>query len=222
MNTQLKRRLFVVTGIIVVVLAVVLAIVASTAGYQTIQLAQALEPSQRDSRVQVSGMVVTDSYSIDDTTLTFAIYDPEGDPKAQLIVVYDGGVSATFGNKVTAICTGRINAEGILECSELVTKCPSKYESATDALSVSQLMSYGSSVEGKPLKIFGLVKSGSLGTVNDAERLVLVDEASSEELSIVFLGALPDTIVEGTNVVITGSINSGGQFEATDIAIREE
>lgn len=222
MNTQLKRRLFVVSGVIVVVLIVVLAIVAGSAGYQSVNVAQALESSQRDTRVQVSGQVVTDSYSIDGTTLSFAIYDPEGNPKDQLSVIYDGGVSATFGNQVTAICTGRINNEGVLECTELVTKCPSKYETATDALSVSQLIGYGTSIEGKPLKVTGAVKTGSLGSVDQDERFILLDEVTDEGLPVLFSGALPDSIGDNTVLVVTGSLNSNGQLEATDVAIREE
>lgn len=222
MNTQIKRRLIVVTGIIVVVLVVVLAIVGGATGYTTLTVAEALEPEQRENRVQVSGTVVDDSYTLDGNILNFAIYDPEGDVKQQLKVQYDGGVSATFGNQVTAICTGTINTEGILVCSELVTKCPSKYESATDALSVSQLIGYGDSVEGKPVKITGSVKPGSLGTVEDGERLILLDEVSEAELSIEFQGALSEEIADNSVLVITGAINKEGAFEATDIALREE
>jgi len=210
-----------VSGIIVVVLVIVLAIAASTAGYRTISIAQALEPENRNSRVQVSGQVVTDSYTIEGNTLRFAIFDPDGNHKDHLKVVYEGGISATFGNQVTAICTGLINNEGILECSELVTKCPSKYETATDALTVSQLLSYSSTIEGKPLKITGVVKPGSLGTIQDSERLILQDEASGAEIPIVFANALPDDLGDNSVLVVTGALNHTGQFEATDIALRE-
>lgn len=222
MNTKLKRRVMVVSGVVIIVLITVLAVVAGTAGYRSVSVAEALEPEQQGARVQVSGQVVTDSYAIEGTTLSFSLYDPEGDPKAQLPVIYDGGVSATFGNQVTAICTGVINGEGVLECSELVTKCPSKYETATDALSVSQLVSYGKTVEGKPLKVTGEVKPESLGSVDQDERLVLLDEVSGEELPVIFTGALPDGIDDTSVLVATGSLDSNGRFEATDIAIREE
>ena len=222
MNTRLKRRLLVVSGVIAVVLLVVFAIVASTTGYQTVSVAQALNPDQRDTRVQVSGQVVTDSYSIEGTTLSFAIFDPEGNPREHLSVIYEGGISATFGNQVTAICTGKINAEGVLECSELVTKCPSKYETATNALSVSQILGYNTSIEGKPLKITGLVKPESLASVDEAARLVLMDGTTQDELPIHYTGALPDTITNNTKLVVTGSLNSDGLFVATDIALSEE
>ncbi len=78
---------------------------------------------------------------------------------------YDGAASSTFGNGVTAICTGKIvEGEGGLElvCSELVTKCPSKYESATDALSVTNLLDYGDSIINTTVKLKGTVKAGTL------------------------------------------------------------
>lgn len=222
MNTQIKRRLIVVTGIIVIVLAIVVALVAGTTGYTTLSVADALEPDQREKRVQVTGNVVNDSYTLEDDVLTFSIYDTEGDPKKHLTVEYSGGVSATFGNQVTAICTGTLNAEGILVCSELVTKCPSKYETGVDALGVSQLLDYGDSIVGNPLKVTGVVKPSSIANVTEDIRLVLVDEASDAELPIAFSDALSDEISDNSLLVITGALNKDGVFEATDIALKED
>lgn len=220
MNTQMKRRLFVVTGVIVIAVAVVLAIVASSTGYQTVSVAQALEPSQRETRIQVTGNVVDDSYTLEDDILSFAIYDPDGEPQAQLKVRYEGGLSATFGNQVTAICTGKINTDGVLECSELVTKCPSKYETATDALTVTQFLGYGENVIGKPVKVTGSVQPGSLKSLNQSERLVLLDEETGETLSVKYDGALSDAIEDKSLLVVTGALNNAGYLEASDIALR--
>ena len=136
MNSKMKRRLIVVTGVIVVVLAIVLAIVGSSGAAKTISVKDALESDLAGERVQVSGNVVDNSFATVDGVLTFDIYHPDGATRPKLHVSYDGAASSTFGNGVTAICTGKIvEGEGGLElvCSELVTKCPSKYESATDA-----------------------------------------------------------------------------------------
>ena len=40
----------------------------------------------------------------------------------------NGALPATFGAGVVAICTGTVDGK-TLEASEMVTKCPSKYES---------------------------------------------------------------------------------------------
>lgn len=221
MNTKTKRRMIAVTGIIVIVLIVVLAVVGGNSAAHTVSVAQALDPSNANKKVQVIGNVVEDSFSFEGNTLRFSIYDPETDPAAtrQLSVVYDGGVSATFGNDVVAICTGKMDANAQLVCSELVTKCPSKYENATDALSVEKLLGYGAEVTGKPVKVRGTIKVGTLGGVDKDMRFVLVGSEAGQELPVRFDGALSDQAGEGSAVVLTGSIGSDGSFTATNVAL---
>ena len=221
MNAKMKRRMAAVTGVIVIVLILVLAIVGGNSAARTVSVAEALEV-QDDSKIQVTGNVVENSFTIEGDTLTFKIYDTEADPEAvhQFDVRYDGGVSATFGNDVTAICTGKKNAEGVLVCSELVTKCPSKYENATDALSVAELLAYGDRVLNKPVKVEGTMKAGTLAGVDAPERFTIVDAESDAELHVKYAGALSDETGEGAIVVLTGSIGSDGMFTATDVALK--
>ena len=116
MNTKTKRRLVVVTGVIVVVLAIVLAVVGSGGAAKTVTVADALSGAHDSDRVQVSGNVVDNSFATKDNVLTFEICDPEGDESQTLRVSYDGAASSTFGNGVTAICTGKlISADGGVE-----------------------------------------------------------------------------------------------------------
>lgn len=220
MNTKTKRRMAVVTGIIVIVLILVLAIVGGNTAARTVSVAEALE-LQDDAKIQVTGNVVENSFDIEGDVLTFKIYDAETDPAAttQLAVRYDGGVSATFGNDVTAICTGKKNTEGVLNCSELVTKCPSKYENAEGSLSISELLGYGDAVLDKPVKVSGVIKANTLAGVDAAERFVIVDSDSGDELHVLYDGALSDETGEGANVVLTGSLGKTGQFTATNVAL---
>ena len=120
---------------------------------------------------------------------------------------------------MTAICTGKKDANGMLNCSELVTKCPSKYESGVDALSVSGLLDYGEKVLNKPVKVAGVMKAGTLAGVDAAERFVIVDEEAGKELRVKYEGALSDETAEGSNVVLTGSVDKDGLFVATDVAL---
>jgi cytochrome c-type biogenesis protein CcmE len=186
----------------------------------SVSVAEALEVSD-DAKIQVTGNVVENSFAINGYVLTFKIYDAEADPGVtQLLDVrYDGGVSATFGNDVTAICTGKKNAEGVLNCSELVTKCPSKYESGMDALTVAGLLEYGDKVVDKPVKVIGTIKTGSLAGIDAAERFVLADGETSDELRVKYDGALSDETGEGAHVVLTGSIGADGAFTATNVAL---
>ena len=219
MNTRMKRRLGVVTGVIVIVVVVVLAVVGGNSAARTVSVAEAAATTG-DAKLQVTGNVVENSFSIDGDVLTFRIYDADADPVADvtLPVRYDGGVSATFGNDVTAICTGRMDTSGVLNCTELVTKCPSKYSNAEGSLSVPDLLSYGDKVVGKPVLVHGAIGAGTLAGVDADTRFTLVDADSGNELPVKYDGALPDDMVEGARIVLTGSIGADGAFTATNVA----
>lgn len=219
MNTKTKRRMVVVTGVIVIVLVVILAVVGGTSNAKAVSIDEAVTGTYVDQKVQVSGNVVENSFATKDNILTFDIYDPSGDITKQLSVRYEGGVSATFGNDVTAICTGKLGQDGVLSASELVTKCPSKYENATDALSVSQLVGYGDEVADKPVKVAGTVKAGTLSAAGEGDRFVLVDASGSEELPVLFKDAISDEVKDGSSLVLTGSLNAQGKFAATEVAL---
>ena len=219
MNAKMKKRMIAVSGVIVIVLILVLAFVGGTTAATTMSSAEAAENPQAGQKVQVSGNVVQDSFSTSNDVLTFKIYDPEGDPATQLEVRYDGAASSTFGNDVTAICTGKINDAGVLECSELVTKCPSKYENADSALTVEQLLGYGESVYGNVVKVAGSVGAGSLKAAGQGDRFILVDAETGDSMPFVFEGALSDGIADGSAVVLTGSLGADGKFAATDVAL---
>ena len=219
MNAKMKKRMIAVSGVIVIVLILVLAFVGGNTAATTMSIAEAAENPQAGQKVQVSGNVVQDSFSTSNDVLTFKIYDPEGDPATQLEVRYDGAASSTFGNDVTAICTGKINDAGVLECSELVTKCPSKYENADSALTVEQLLGYGESVYGNVVKVAGSVGAGSLKAAGQGDRFILVDAETGDSMPVVFEGALSDGIADGSAVVLTGSLGADGKFAATEVAL---
>ena len=219
-NAKMKRRLGAVTGVIVLVLVLVLAIVGGNSAARTVSVAEALEVSD-DAKIQVTGNVAENSFEIEGDVLSFQIYDPDSDPAAAhlLDVRYDGGVSATFGNDVTAICTGKKNAEGVLNCSELVTKCPSKYENAEGSLTIADLLGYGDAVLDKPVKVSGVMKGGTLGSVDAAQRFVLTSADGASELPVKYDGALSDDAGEGSSLVLTGSLGENGVFTATAVAL---
>lgn len=209
----------VVTGIIVIVLVVILAMVGGSSSAKSVTIADVAGGQYVDQKIQVSGNVVENSFKTEDNVLIFDILDPNGDPSQTVRVSYEGGVAATFGNDVTAICTGKMGSDGVLRASELVTKCPSKYENATDALGVAQLIGYGESVIDKPVKISGTVKNGTLAAAGQGDRFMIVDADGSTELAVVFSDALSDEVADGSSLVLTGSLNEDGKFHATDVAL---
>lgn len=221
MNARMKKRLMAVSGVIIIVLIVILAVVGGSTAAQTVTVAEAVENPTVGQKIQVSGNVVSNSFAVEEGVLTFKIYDPDGSAATQLEVSYEGSASSTFGNEVTAICTGKINDEGVLLCSELVTKCPSKYESAEAALSVSRLLDYGDEILDKTVKVAGVVKDNTLKAAGQDERFVLLDASGEEggEVSVLFDGALSEDVADGSSVVLTGSMNADACFVATNVAL---
>ena len=220
MNSRTKKRLTVVTGLIVIVMAIILAVVGGNSAARATTIAEAVSGDFNSQRIQVSGNVVKNSYHTVDNVLTFAIYDPE-DTGHTLEVRYDGGVSATFGNDVTAICTGKMGDGGVLVCSELVTKCPSKYETSTEALSVSRMLEYGDAVLDKTVKVKGTVVAGSQNPAGQGDRMLIADvEDPSITVAVLFDDALSeDTTADGATVIATGNMVASGKFQATVIAL---
>ncbi|MDR3053394.1 MAG: cytochrome c maturation protein CcmE [Coriobacteriales bacterium] len=219
MNKRTRQRLIVVTGVIVIVLIAVLAYVGSGGASKAVTLAQAVSGEYANQRVQVSGTVVDDSYSNSNATLSFAIYDPEADNSQTLDVVFEGPVSATFGNGIVAICTGKLDENGVLRASELVTKCPSKYESAEGAVTAEYLQERGDQLVGQELKLAGYIKAGTLVGVGGPQRFVLYSQGG--EVPVAFDGALSDEVRDEASVVVAGALDKNGVFQATDVALEE-
>lgn len=220
MNTKVKRRLIAVTGIIVIVLIIVLAVVGAGGAARATTVEEAASGNFGGQKVQVSGNVVENSYEFSNNVLTFSIYDKDSGSNTQLRVRSEGSVSSTFGNDVTAICTGKIDDAGVLQTTEpIVTKCPSKYESGTSALSVEQLAGYGEEVQGKTVKVAGMVQ-GEVNSATANMRFALVDSAQGTQvLYVKYNGALPDEVRAGVAVVVTGSLDETGAFLATDVSL---
>ena len=139
MNRKAKRRLIVVGGIVVIAMLVVVAIAGAGGSAASLTVGDVLTGQYESKKVQVSGSVVADSLTSDGSTAIFEITPEDGDGTDVLQVAYDGALPATFGTGVVAICTGTVE-DGTLACTEMVTKCPSKYESAEGSLTVKGLL----------------------------------------------------------------------------------
>ena len=219
MATKQKQRFIVVGGIVLIAILAMLAFFGAGASPKVMTVAEAATADAIGQRVEVTGNVVNNSFDIQGDILTFAIADPD-DPGADLHVSYDRGVSATFGNGVTAICTGTIGDDGVLKCSELVTKCPSKYETATDALTVERLLGYGEQIIDKTVKVQGTVQPGTLKDATADMRFAILDvDDAKTSIPVKYQGALSDEVKDGVTVVLLGSLGAGGTFTATEVAL---
>ena len=213
MNKKAKRRLVVVGGIVVIAMLVIVAIAGAGGAASSLKIGDVLGGTYEGKKVQVSGAVVADSLSAKGSTAVFQITpEDNADTSQKLTVSYDGALPATFGTGVVAICTGTVD-DGELSATELVTKCPSKYESAEGSLTVKNLLDQADSMTGKDTKVCGYIR----GEINDATsdyRFTI--ESQGATMNVVYEGALPDDLKDGTAVVISGKLNTDGTFEASD------
>lgn len=215
MNKSAKRRLVVVGGIVVIAMLVIVAIAGSGGSASSLSIADVLGGNYDGKKVQVSGAVVADSLTSEGSTAVFKIA-PEGvdaaDSEQALTVQYNGALPATFGTGVVAICTGAVDGK-TLEASEMVTKCPSKYESAEGSLTVKGLLDQQDSMMFKDTKVCGYVK----GEINDAQAdFRFTIESQGETLKVAYDGGLDEAITDGTALVISGHLDSDGVFVATE------
>ena len=214
MNKSAKRRLVVVGGIVVIAMLVIVAIAGSGGSASSLSIADVLGGNYDGKKVQ-SRAVVADSLTSEGSTAVFKIA-PEGvdaaDSEQALTVQYDGALPATFGTGVVAICTGTVDGN-TLEASEMVTKCPSKYESAEGSLTVKGLLDQQDSMMFKDIKVCGYVK----GEINDAQAdFRFTIESQGETLKVAYDGGLDEAITDGTALVISGHLDSDGVFVATE------
>ena len=223
MNSKTKKRLIISTLAIIVIVIVMVAFAGAGGAAKSLTLAQAVSGDYTNQRVQVEGTVVDDSYRTEGSMTTFKIYDPAVGPSQALEVRYTGMLAATFGGGIVAICTGTLNENGALIATELVTKCPSKYESAEGAVTVAQLLRSAETLAGVEVKLAGYIKPGTLKDPESGVRFIVFSQDS--ELPVIYTGALPEGCKEGSAVIISGILelrtSAGGtsRFIATDVAL---
>lgn len=212
MNKKAKRRLVVVGGIVVIAMLVIVAIAGSGGAASSLSIGDVLGGGYEGKKVQVSGSVVADSLTNEGATAVFAIAPEDGDASQELTVSYDGALPATFGTGVVAICTGTVT-DGVLNATEMVTKCPSKYESAEGSLTVKGLLDQADALTGKDAKVCGYVR-GDVQAVDADYRFEI--ESQGATVKVRYDGGMDENIVDGTAVVITGSLGADGTFTASD------
>lgn len=215
MNRSAKRRLVVVGGIIVVAMLVIVAIAGSGGAASSLSIADVVSGDYRGKKVQVSGSVVADSLTSEGSTALFEIQPEDASGQDTLTVRYDGALPATFGTGVVAICTGTVESDNTLTATELVTKCPSKYESAEGSLTVKGLLDQAESMTGETTKVCGYVR-GEVLPVDAAEGYRFTLESQGAAINVIWDGGIDEAVTDGTALVVSGALNADGTFTASD------
>lgn len=214
MNKRARQRLIGVTAILFVAIAAI--VVGTTSGsgagayYATVDEVLG-DPALVGEKIKVSGAVVEGSWDRSMRPMEFDIRAEDGGPDSPIIhVVYDGTVPTTFGDGTTAIVTGQYVSEGRIESTEMIVKCPSKYESETGALSVAEAIEKSGEIQFA--RIAGYVKS------IDADGVTITQgESGGTSLEVRLETALPENVAVGTRVVVEG-VFEGTVFVASGIA----
>lgn len=220
MNKRAKQRLIGVTILILVVVGVLFFFMTQSGGVATPVTIDELLSDQElvGQQIEVTGKVVAGSWVSGAKPFVFEIEDDESD--GRVTVVWNNVVPGSFGDGTSATVTGTMNGDGAIEADYLVTKCPSKYESATGALTVNDVLGRTSELEGVTVKVTGFVVADSIGEPGAPVRFQIADKKEGgTPLDVSFGGGLSEEFVDGAKVVITGSIESDGVFECAEVAL---
>jgi len=226
MNKRARNRLIGIAVIIALGLIALFITLTSNTSSFNMTVAEAAKSVNVGERVKVGGVVVNGSWDKRTNPMRFQIRDEDDTDGTgpTLTVIYTGAtVPSTFGDGVTAIVTGVMEEGAMIKSNEMITKCPSKYETSTDAYTVTQLKERADAMVEVPVRVAGYVKDGKVNPSGSAVRFILVDEQGGlVELNVAFEAALPDAVATpDTKVVLTGELNRNGAFEAVNVAIEE-
>ncbi len=223
MNKRARNRLVGVTAIILISVAAIFVSVGSGDSAYSRTVSDVVGNDEMvGERVKVSGTVISGSWDGKSSPMQFDIRDEGATEGPMISVVYSGNVPSTFGDDVTAIVTGTINGDGVLESADMITKCPSKYESATDALTIAALLEKGDSVVGNSVRVTGFVVAGSIQPPGGDVRFSIADEGGSPAIDVSYPdGSLVEGMDDGSQVVLGGLLDAEGIFEAVSVAMAE-
>lgn len=225
MNKRARQRLIGVTILIFVAIGLLLFFAQQSGGVATpATIAEIVaDESLVGKEIEVTGQVVAGSWVSGSKPFIFEIEDAEAGDSERVVVVWNDVVPGSFGDGTTATVTGTVIEDGSVEAKYLVTKCPSKYESATGALTVNDVLNRADEFAGAAtLKVTGFVVPGSIKEAGAPVRFQIADNVDdATALDVAFGGGLPDDFADGSKVVLTGSLEADGVFQCAEVALDE-
>jgi len=222
MNSRARNRLIAISVVLATVLAAFLVFAYFTGSSLSLTVDRLYDsPQYIGEDIQISGTVVAGSWDRQTTPMTFRVFDSDSDSEAEIKIIYNGLPPSNFGDGTEAIITGRVEAENTVVSSQMITVCPSRYETNVDTLAVSELFVEDSDFDmvNIPVRISARVVEGSIAPPGSPIRLVVHDiEDPSIELPVMYTKGLADTVEGGTPLVLTGHLTETGAFDAAEIA----
>ena len=220
MNKRARNRLIGVTAIILILAAVVLVTVlpsgaAASSAVKDIATNSALV----GQRVKVTGVVVAGSWDKKTNPMVFKIRAEGSTSGPEVQVIYDGSAPNTFGNDTVAILTGTVDKLGVVKANDMLTRCPSKYQTKSDAATIAALLA---SPPDSPIRVTGFLKAGTLKDASAADRFTIAAAADGTGASVpvAFAGSMPAGTKDGVDLVVFGKLESG-VLVATEVALAQ-
>jgi cytochrome c-type biogenesis protein CcmE len=127
MQTKTKITLGVSVVITVLGALIFVGMSSATSFYMTVDEVVEKKEEAMDKPLKVSGNIVGETvhWDPDKILLTFEL---EGESGARIPMRYQGVKPDTFNDGWEAIVEGRLHSDGTFEGTDLLVKCPSKYE----------------------------------------------------------------------------------------------
>ena len=224
MNSRARNRLIGISAILIILIGAALVYFFNFGAAHNLTVSEIYGNEEFIGKtIKVSGVVVGGSWDKNTNPMTFKLADVDDDGTGpQISIVYSGQIPATFGDGVEAIITGELQAGNIVKSNDMITKCPSKYESSDDAYGVAQLREKQDTMVDIPVRVSGVIKAGSIVPPGGAVRFVMVDKDDpSVELNVRFDEGIPEEISDGSTVVVTGELDTNHAFNATVVALEK-
>lgn len=218
MNKRARNRLIGVTILILVATVPLIYQLMITGGsyVQTID-AVAAGGTLVGQRVKITGTVVAGSWDKKTNPMVFRIRGEGATSGPEIKVIYDGSAPNTFGSDTVAILTGTVESTGVVRANEMLTKCPSKYSTKSDAATIASLLS---APPDAPIRVSGFLAPGTLKDASAAERFKFASKAdgTGDVVPVTFQGSMPAGAADGSELVVFGKMESG-VFVATEVAL---
>ncbi|GAB7388546.1 cytochrome c maturation protein CcmE [Bacillaceae bacterium] len=131
---QTKTKLTIGIGVVLSVLGALIVMGMSDAAtfYMTIDEVAQKKDEAIDKPLKMSGKIVGDTVRWDSEKILLT-FELEGESGSRIPVKYEGVKPDTLNDGWEAIVEGRMTADGTFEASELLVKCPSKYEAMEES-----------------------------------------------------------------------------------------
>ena len=129
----MKKKTYLIGGLIILIALCSLGFVAfrgAATYYYTVAEILSKANSLNGQTVRVAGPVVVNSLEVSKSQVNSARFVMHDRDNSQLIltITYKGTLPDAFKEGNDAVAEGKLNPNGVFEATQIIVKCPSKYE----------------------------------------------------------------------------------------------